>query len=158
MESFFAESVTIDSNGSVINSAKLYVTKDAMRIDGLMGGDIGGGSKPDLSMMVLKKQNKTYLYNHDKKLVFQEPAEEKDLMDVIIGTQSTLREVFDDYRRALASAGWEDGGSFMQGDVGMMTMRKGDQTVQITAADKPAAMEGDYKFYYDVQYSAPPQP
>ena len=77
IDSFSADNVSIDENGTTINTAKLYVTKDAMRIDGMPSGGMGG-AKLKMSMLVLKKQNKSYFYNHDKKLVFEAPADEKD--------------------------------------------------------------------------------
>lgn len=356
VEAFSAEMVSTDPGGKVVHTAELYVTKDAMRIDNLAGADTGAGPPLNLTMLVLKKQNLSYVYNLDKKLVYQGPVEEKELvpgyaamggvesekvlgrekvsgydcvkkevvtrtemmgmvmrnkvvvwenenfdfplrtlsedgavqevrnieegappaglfrpmagyrkvdsmmavmgmdmsammaaegetaaemnreapppdlrgmdtgealermsqamgehmspeekqqfmgvlasamnrakqtkqgpgacaelwriipkrsgdevgyemkteglMDVVLGTQASLREVFDDYREKLTAAGWEDGGSYMQGDFGMMAMKRGEQTIQINAADKPAGMTGDYRFYYDIQYSAPPQ-
>ena len=77
VDNFSADNVSIDENGTTINTAKLYVTKDAMRIDGMPSGGMGG-AKLNLSMLILKKQNKSYFYNHDKKLVFEAPADEKD--------------------------------------------------------------------------------
>lgn len=78
VDAFTADNVHIDSNGNIIHSAKLYVTEDAIRIDGLPAGGIGNGPKMDLTMLILKKQKKTFFYNHDKKLVFEAPADEKD--------------------------------------------------------------------------------
>ncbi len=78
IDSFSADHVDIDPNGNVINSARFYVTKDAMRIDGLPGAGMGSGPKMNLTMLMLKDQKKTYFYNHDKQLVFEAPAEEND--------------------------------------------------------------------------------
>lgn len=78
VDAFTADNVYIDSNGKVIHSAKLYVTQDAFRVDGLPTGGMGKGPKMDLTMLVLKNQKKSYFYNHDKKLVFEAPADEKD--------------------------------------------------------------------------------
>lgn len=77
IDNFSADSVLINENGKVMNTAKLYVTKDAIRIDGLPAGGMGS-EKLNLSMLILKKQKKSYFYNHDKKLVFEAPADEKD--------------------------------------------------------------------------------
>ncbi len=77
IDSFSADNVKIDSNGKVINTAKLYVTEDAVRIDGIPAAGMGGVNL-NLSMLILKKQNKSYFYNHDKKLMFEAPADEKD--------------------------------------------------------------------------------
>ncbi|WP_321493664.1 DUF4412 domain-containing protein [uncultured Desulfobacter sp.] len=78
VDAFTADNVHIDSTGKIINSAKLYVTEDAVRIDGLPGAGMGKGPQINLSMLILKKQKKSYFYNHDKKLVFEAPADEKD--------------------------------------------------------------------------------
>ena len=77
VDNFSADNVSIDENGTIVNTATLYVTKDAMRIDGMPSGRMGG-AKLNLSILILKKQNKSYFYNHDKKLVFEAPADEKD--------------------------------------------------------------------------------
>lgn len=77
VKSFQADAVEIDPNGEVINISKLYITSDAMRMDGLPAE--GKGANPmNLSMLILKKQKKSYFYNHDKKLVFEAPADEND--------------------------------------------------------------------------------
>ncbi len=77
VDSFQADAVQIDSNGKIINTSKLYITPDAMRMDGLPAAGMGGESM-NMSILVLKKQEKMYFYNHDKKLVFEGPADESD--------------------------------------------------------------------------------
>ena len=78
IDTFTADNVHINSNGTIVHSSKLYVTKDAIRIDGLPAGSMGNGQKMSLTMLILKKHKKSYFYNHDKKLVFEAPADEKD--------------------------------------------------------------------------------
>jgi len=79
IDNFSADNVTIDENGSIVNTAKLYVNKDAIRIDGISAAGVGG-KKLNLSMLILKNHKKSYFYNHDKKLVFEGPLDEKDMM------------------------------------------------------------------------------
>lgn len=78
VDAFTADNVYIDSKGKMIHSGKLYVTEDAIRIDGLPAGGMGKAPGMNLTMLILKNQKKTFFYNHDKKLVFEAPADEKD--------------------------------------------------------------------------------
>lgn len=77
VESFTADMVEIESNGKVMSTSKFYITPDAMRVDGMPGSGRGGAPQ-NISMLILKKEKKSYFYNHDKKLVFEAPADEKD--------------------------------------------------------------------------------
>ncbi len=80
IEGFSAENVEISKDGKIMNKSMLYLKPGAMRIDGMpgMGRD---PNEPDLniSMLVLQKENKQYIYNHDKKLVFESSVDEKNL-------------------------------------------------------------------------------
>ena len=349
VDSFSAENVEIAPNGKVVNISKIYMTPDAMRMDGMPGQGGQGMPKMDLSVLVLKKQNKQYFYNHDKKLVFESPVDDeiskagykamdniesekvlgkekvsgykcvkkevvtsmnvmgqtiknklivwesdrfemplrtqdedgaiqemrniktgkpskklfrpltgykkvdnmmavmgmdfkammaqenakeaevqpqnmeeidtkkmmeqmsqamgdnmspeqkaqmmqimsqamaqtnqknvgqgasKDLfkiiprragdkvgyemkinniLDVILGTNSTLQQVFDFYGKKLSAKGWKDGGTFIQNGQGTKSMSKGDQTILFAWADKPTDMKGNYKLYYNIHYTA----
>ena len=349
LDSFSAENVEIAPNGKVVNISKIYMTPDAMRMDGMPGQGGQGMPKMDLSVLVLKKQNKQYFYNHDKKLVFESPVDDeiskagykamdniesekvlgkekvsgykcvkkevvtsmnvmgqtiknklivwesdrfemplrtqdedgaiqemrniktgkpskklfrpltgykkvdnmmavmgmdfkammaqenakeaevqpqnmeeidtkkmmeqmsqamgdnmspeqkaqmmqimsqamaqtnqknvgqgasKDLfkiiprragdkvgyemkinniLDVILGTNSTLQQVFDFYGKKLSAKGWKDGGTFIQNGQGTKSMSKGDQTILFAWADKPTDMKGNYKLYYNIHYTA----
>ncbi|WDP87757.1 MAG: hypothetical protein HUN05_23635 [Desulfobacter sp.] len=75
-------------------------------------------------------------------------------LDVILGTQSTLRQIFDFYGTHLQSKGWEDGGTYIQNGHGTITMRKGNQHIRFTWADRPVDIQGDYALYYNVHYMA----
>ena len=82
VEQFTADNVFIDSSGKVMNASKIYVSKDVMRMDGL-GGMMAkgmGGKAPDISALVFKNQKKIYYYNHDKKLVFEDTMDEKEML------------------------------------------------------------------------------
>jgi len=76
IDSFSANNVQIDPSGKVTHTGKLYMTPDAMRMDGMPGMGQEGMPEVNLSILVLKKQDKQYVYNHDKKLVFESPVEE----------------------------------------------------------------------------------
>ena len=76
VDSFAADMVEIAPGGKVVNTSKIYMTPDAMRIDGMPGGG-QGMPKMNISILVLKKQDKQYFYNHDKKLVFESPVDEE---------------------------------------------------------------------------------
>lgn len=75
-------------------------------------------------------------------------------IDVILGTQSTLRQVFDYYQKKLAAKGWSDGGTYIQNGQGTMSMSKGDQMVMFARADNPG-IDGNYKLFYNVHYTGP---
>lgn len=77
VDSFAADMVEIAPNGKMVNTSKIYMTPDAMRIDGMPGGGVKGMPEMNISMLVLKKQDKQYFYNHDKKLVFESPIDEE---------------------------------------------------------------------------------
>lgn len=79
---FSADSVTIDPSGKVVHTGKLYVSDDVMRMDGvggMMGPGPGGRKAPDLSVLVFENKGVMYFYNHDKKLVYEGPVDEKDM-------------------------------------------------------------------------------
>ncbi len=77
VNTYSADQVEISPDGTVINTTKIYVTKDAMRLDGMPGGGGPGMPKMNISMLIFTKQNKQYFYNHDKKLVFESELDEK---------------------------------------------------------------------------------
>jgi len=80
IENFSADQVVISPDGKVMSTSKLYFTKDAYRIDGLpMAGP--GGMARNLTILGFKKQNKQYIYNHDKKLFFESPLDENGMLE-----------------------------------------------------------------------------
>lgn len=83
IESFSADYVTIAPNGKIQSTSKYYITPDAQRIDGMPGMDRGGMAEMNLSILVLKKQDKQYMYNHDKKLVFESPVDEENMQGLM---------------------------------------------------------------------------
>ena len=78
VKAFSADNVSIDPDGKVISTAKIYVSEKVMRFDGLPGAGMSDVPMPDLSMLVFKNQDKMVLYNHDKKLVYEGPAEDNE--------------------------------------------------------------------------------
>ena len=79
IESFSADQVVISPDGKVMSTSKLYITPDVYRMDGLpMGGQ--GGVTRNLSILGFKKQNKQYIYNHDKKIFFESQLDEEDML------------------------------------------------------------------------------
>ena len=80
IEDFSADQVMISPDGKVMSTSKLYITKAAYRMDGLpMGGQ--GGMTQNLTILGFKKQNKQYIYNHDKKLFFESQLDENDMLE-----------------------------------------------------------------------------
>ena len=80
IESFSADQVMISPDGKVMSTSKLYITPDVYRMDGLpMGGQ--GGMTQNLTILGFKKENKQYIYNHDKKLVFESQLDENDMLE-----------------------------------------------------------------------------
>ncbi|MCK5233015.1 MAG: DUF4412 domain-containing protein, partial [Desulfobulbaceae bacterium] len=79
-ENFSADQVMISPDGKVMSTSKLYITPDAYRMDGLpMGGQ--GGVTRNLTFLGFKKQDKQYIYNHDKKLVFESQLDENGMLE-----------------------------------------------------------------------------
>ena len=80
IENFSADQVMISPDGKVMSTSKLYVTPDAYRMDGLpMGGQ--GGVTRNLSFLGFKKQNRQYIYNHDKKLYFESQLDGDNMLE-----------------------------------------------------------------------------
>jgi hypothetical protein len=74
-------------------------------------------------------------------------------IDVILGTNSTLQQVFDFYGKELSAKGWQNQSTYIQGGQGMMSMQKGGETILFAWADKPADMKGNFKLFYNVHYA-----
>jgi hypothetical protein len=77
IDNFSADNVEIDHSGKVVNTSKIYMTPDALRMDGMPGGGGKGMPKMNMTLLVLKNQDKQYFYNHDKKLVFESGIDEQ---------------------------------------------------------------------------------
>ncbi len=79
IDSYSADSVTISPDGKIVSESQYYFTPDAQRIDGFPGPQHPSMDKMDLSMLILIKEKKQYFYNHEKKLVYEDTVDEKDL-------------------------------------------------------------------------------
>ncbi len=79
---FSADMVTIEPSGKVVNTGTLHVSDDVIRMDGIgsMMGPQKSQEAPDLSMLTFQDKGIMYFYNHDKKLVYEGPLEEEDMM------------------------------------------------------------------------------
>jgi len=80
VKSFTADQVVISPDGKVLGTSKLYITPDVYRMDGLPTGGQGGMTQ-NLTILGFKKQNKQYIYNHDKKLFFESQLDEDGMME-----------------------------------------------------------------------------
>ena len=76
---FSADQVMIAPDGKEMGTSKLYITPEAYRMDGLPGGG-PNGQMMNMTVISYKDQNRQYIYNHDKKLVFEDNMDEAALM------------------------------------------------------------------------------
>jgi len=67
---FSADNVAINTAGQQTTVGKLYVSDDAIRVDGLPSMGMLKGVKLNLSILLLKKYGMQYIYNHDNKRVY----------------------------------------------------------------------------------------
>jgi len=72
--------VMISPDGTVLSTSKLYKTPEAYRMDGM---SMGAKISKNITSLGLYKQNKEYLYNHDKKLVFETELDEQAMMEML---------------------------------------------------------------------------
>ncbi len=79
---FSADMVMMGSDGTVKSTSKIYVTPNAHRLDG-MPGPMPKGMAGDLTFIRLNDENKEYVYNHDKKLFFEDTIDKDSMMDII---------------------------------------------------------------------------
>ena len=77
IENFSADQVMISSDGKVMSTSKLHITPHVFRLDGL---PTNGSVTRNLTILGFKKQNKQYIYNHDKKLFFESQLDEEDML------------------------------------------------------------------------------
>jgi len=91
IENFSADQVVISPGGKVMSTSKMYITKDAYRLDGLPMGRQGGMTQK-LSILGFKKQNKQYIYNHDKKIFFESQIDEDGMLEKMKSYQDVESE------------------------------------------------------------------
>ena len=72
VKKFTADKVELSSQGKVLNTLKLYVTPNVVRMDGMPGAGMNPNMpKQMLSIFTFKDKNEYYIFNHDKKVYFQ---------------------------------------------------------------------------------------
>ncbi len=69
---------------------------------------------------------------------------------VVMGTRSSLEQVFSFYGDRLVADGWMDGGRFLQGGEGQFTLMKGNRQIFISTADNPGT-DQDFNLFYQIQ-------
>lgn len=79
VKNFSADQVTIFPDGKKMGSARLYVTPDAFRMDGMPGGGGQMGAK-NITFLGFPKQDKQYIYNHDQKLFFESRLDQEEVL------------------------------------------------------------------------------
>jgi hypothetical protein len=94
IESFSADMVFIGADGKEISTSKLYITPEAMRMDGLpMAGQHAGMNGMDkLTTLSFSEKNKEYIYNHDKKLFFEAELDEQE-QDMVMNMMKRYEKV-----------------------------------------------------------------
>lgn len=81
--SYSADTVMIKPDGEISGTAKLYITPEAYRMDGMPMGGAEFGMSQNITSLGLYAQKKEYLYNHDKKLVFETELDEQEMMEML---------------------------------------------------------------------------
>jgi hypothetical protein len=80
--SFSGDWVFMAPDGNVSGTSKLYVIPEGYRIDGMPWGGQHGMPR-DLTIIGLKDKNRQYIYNHEKKLVYESELDEQEMMDLL---------------------------------------------------------------------------
>lgn len=91
--SYSADMVMIQPDGAIAGEAKLYITPEAYRMDGMLMGAGQHGMPKDMTTLGLKNQNRQYVYNHDKKLVYESEFDEEEMMKMLNTHQNVDSEV-----------------------------------------------------------------
>jgi len=81
--SFSADMVMLAPDGKKTGTSRLFITPEAYRMDGMPMGAGQQGMPEDLTILGLIDQNRQYMYNHDKKLVYESDLDERQMMGVL---------------------------------------------------------------------------
>lgn len=93
VDSYSADYVVLDKGGKVVSTTKLYVIPAAIRMDGIPSPAQGGEQQLNLSYLTLKKEGKVYVYNHDKKLVYETTEKEgEEFVSMMDSTKNSTSE------------------------------------------------------------------
>lgn len=90
--SFSADWVMTLPDSDSVSTSKLYVTPEAYRMDGMPMGAGQQGMPKDMTILAFKDQNRQYMYNHDKKLVYESEIDEQETMDLMKSYQNVDSE------------------------------------------------------------------
>ncbi len=80
---FSADMVMTASDGTPIGKSRLYITPEAYRMDGMPMGAGQLGMPKEMTIIGRNDLNRQYMYNHDKKLVFESDMDEQEVMELI---------------------------------------------------------------------------
>ena len=74
---FTADQVSIDPDGNLANTSKIYMSDKKMRMDGMPGGP--GGQGRNIAMIYRRDKQISYMLNTEKKLYFEGPLDEDQM-------------------------------------------------------------------------------
>ena len=89
---FSADMVMIAPDGTPSGKSRLYITPEAYRMDGMPIGAGQQGMPKDMTILGLNDQNRQYIYNHDKKLVYESDMDEQEMMELIKSYENADKE------------------------------------------------------------------
>jgi len=81
--SYSAELVMIAPDGKKTGTSRLFITPEAYRMDGMPMGAGQQGMPEDLTILGFNDRNRQYMYNHDKKLVYESDLDEQQMMGLL---------------------------------------------------------------------------
>jgi hypothetical protein len=81
--SYSADLVMIAPDGKKTGTSRLFITPQAYRMDGMPMGAGQQGMPEDMTILGLNDRNRQYMYNHDKKLVYESDLDEQQMMELL---------------------------------------------------------------------------
>jgi hypothetical protein len=79
IDSFSADMVMISDDGMILSTSKIYVVPGKYRMDGMPGPEMFAMPKTNITALGFRNENREYIYNHDKKLVYEIKTDDMDL-------------------------------------------------------------------------------
>jgi hypothetical protein len=93
IENFSADMVIISADGKVVSTSKIYITPEAMRMDGMpMAGQHGMPKLDNLTTISFTDKNREYIFNHDKKLFFEADLDKQE-QDMVMDMKKRYENV-----------------------------------------------------------------
>lgn len=80
---FSADWVMMTLDGNILSTSRLYVTPEAYRMDGMPMGGGPHGISGDITFLGLHRQNREYVFNHDRKLFFESEMDDMSTMEML---------------------------------------------------------------------------